>query len=374
MKIKAAVVKQMGVAPPYSISRPVSVEEVELDPPGVGEVLIRIVAAGICHTDISAINGDRPRPVPLVLGHEAAAVVEELGPGVHDLKKGDHVVLVSVPSCGHCLPCRQGTPLLCEPATRANVAGTLLSGERRLRRGDTTLNHHLGCSAFAEYATVSRHTLTKIDPELPLQEAALFGCAVLTGVGAVLNTARVTAGSSVAVVGLGGVGLCSLLGAVVAGARQIVAVDLSDERLRLSQQLGATDVFNAADADCVERVREATSGGVEFAFELAGSVKAMEVAYNSTRRGGMTVTAGLPAPGEMLPVRQAHLVSDERTLKGCYIGSAVPARDIPRYIALYRRGRLPVDRLITGRVKLADINAALECLHQGKAIRQVMVF
>ena len=374
MKIKAAVLNRMGASAPYAVSRPVSVEEVDLDPPGPGEVLIQIGAAGICHSDISAITGDRPRPVPLVLGHEAAGIVEELGPGVNDLNRGDHVVLVSVPSCGHCLPCRQGTPLLCEPGTRANAAGTLLSGERRLRRDGTFLNHHLGCSAFAEYATVSRHTLTRIDPELPLQEAALFGCAVLTGVGAVLNTARITAGASVAVVGLGGVGLCSLLAAVAAGARQVVAVDLSAEKLRLSQLLGATDVFNAADGDCVEQVRAATSGGVEFAFELAGSVKAMEVAYGITRRGGMTVTAGLPSPGEMLPVRQAHLVSEERTVKGSYIGSCVPARDIPRYIALYRRGKLPVDRLITGKVNLANINEALDCLSQGKAIRQVVLF
>ena len=224
------------------------------------------------------------------------------------------------------------------------------------------------------YATVSRRTLTKVDPELPLREAALFGCAVLTGVGAVFNTARVTAGASVAVVGLGGVGLCSLLAAVTAGARQIVAIDLSRDKLRLGQELGATDTFDAADDDCVGQIRAATDGGVEFAFELAGSVRAMELAYGITRRGGMTVTAGLPSPAEMLPVRQAHLVSEERTVKGSYIGSCVPARDIPRYVALYRRGRLPVDRLITGEVKLADINTALDRLNEGRAIRQILVF
>jgi alcohol dehydrogenase len=374
MKIKAAVLNRVGVNAPYSISQPVSIEEVDLDSPGRGEVLIRIAAAGVCHSDISAINGDRPRPVPLVLGHEAAGIVEELGPGVDDLKRGDHVVLVSVPSCGHCLPCRQGAPLLCEPGTASNGAGTLLSGERRLRHNGSFLNHHLGCSAFAEYSTVSRHTLTRVDPDLPLGEAALFGCAVLTGAGAVLNTARIGAGASVAVVGLGGVGLCSLLAAVMAGARQIVAVDLSPDKLRLARELGATDAFNAAETNCVEQVRTASDGGVEFAFEMAGSVPAMETAFGITRRGGTTVTAGLPRPGQMLGLPQARLVSEERTVKGSYIGSSVPLRDIPRYMSLYRQGRFPIDRLITGRLKLADINHALDCLNQGGAIRQVIVF
>ncbi|HWN30386.1 MAG TPA: alcohol dehydrogenase catalytic domain-containing protein, partial [Burkholderiales bacterium] len=219
MKIKAAVLNQLGVKPPYAVTRPLLVEEVELDPPGPGEVLVKIAAAGLCHSDLSAINGDRPRPTPLVLGHEAAGIVEELGAGVDDLKKGDHVVMVFMPSCGHCLPCAEGRPALCEPGGAANVAGTLLSGARRLKRGATLLNHHMGVSAFAQYATVSRRSLIKLETDLPLDVAALFGCAVLTGVGAVLNTARVTPGSTVAVIGLGGVGLASVLGAILAGAR-----------------------------------------------------------------------------------------------------------------------------------------------------------
>jgi alcohol dehydrogenase len=374
MKIKAAVLNAMGMQPPYADSKPLSIDNVELDPPGHGEVLVKIAAAGLCHSDLSVINGDRPRPTPMVLGHEAAGIVEELGPGVEDLKKGDHVVLIFVPSCGHCLPCAEGRPALCEPGAAANTAGTLLSGARRLHRDGSALHHHLGCSAFAEYATVSRHSLIKIDPELPLEEAALFGCAVLTGVGAVLNTARVTPGSTVAVVGLGGVGLSSVLGAVLAGARQVVAVDLFADKLELAKKLGATNVFNASSPDCVEQVRAASNGGVEFAFELAGSVKAMELAYKITRRGGTTVTAGLPPAADTIPIPQVNLVAEERTVKGSYIGTCVPMRDLPRYVSLYRQGRLPVDRLMSGRLKLPDINVAFDRLREGRAVRQVVVF
>jgi alcohol dehydrogenase len=374
MKIRAAVLNKMGASAPFAASRPLSIESLELDAPGHGEVLVRIGAAGLCHSDLSVINGDRPRPLPMALGHEAAGVVEDVGVGVDDLKRGDHVVMVFVPSCGHCLPCAEGRPALCEPGAAANTAGTLLSGARRLRRNGETVNHHLGCSGFADFATVSRRSLVKIDPELPFKEAALFGCAVLTGVGAVLNTAKVTAGSRVAVVGLGGVGLASLLGASLAGASDIVAVDLADDKLALARELGATDTVNARDPDAVEQVKELTKGGVEFAFEMAGSVRAMELAYKITRRGGTTVTAGLPPPTHTIPIPQVNLVGEERTIKGSYIGTCVPVRDLPRYVALYRRGRLPVDRLMTGMLPLDEINHGFDLLHEGKAVRQVITF
>jgi alcohol dehydrogenase len=228
-------------------------------------------------------------------------------------------------------------------------------------------------SGFAEYATVSRRSLVRIDKELPLEEAALFGCAVLTGVGAVANTARIPVGSSVAVIGLGGVGLCSLLGAIAAGAREVVAIDLADDKLAFARQLGATATFNARDPDCADQVRSATRGGVEFAFELAGSTRALELAYRITRRGGTTVTAGLPPPTATMPLAPVSLVAEERSLKGSYIGTAVPSRDIPRYIELYKRGRLPVDRLMSGTLRLDEINEGFDRLHQGKAIRQVLV-
>ena len=215
MKIRSAVLEAMGAEAPYANSRPLKIREVELKPPGPGEILVRIAAAGLCHSDLSVINGDRPRPMPMALGHEAAGVVEEVGPLVDDLAKGDHVVLVFMPSCGSCLPCAEGRPALCEKGVVSNTAGTLLSGERRIFTSDgEPVNHHMGCSAFSERAVVSRRSAVKVPKDLPLDEAALFGCAVLTGVGAVINTAQVKAGTTVAVVGLGGVGLASLLGAV----------------------------------------------------------------------------------------------------------------------------------------------------------------
>ena len=375
MKIRAAVLNAMGAKRPYAQTKPLTIEEIELEPPGQGEVLIKMGAAGLCHSDLSVINGDRPRPTPMALGHEAAGVVEELGPGVEDLKKGDHVVLVFVPSCGHCAPCAEGRPALCEPGAAANTQGTLLSGARRLFRSDgKPVYHHMGCSAFAEYAVVSRRSVVKIDSELPLDEAALFGCAVLTGVGAVVNTAQVRAGSSVAVVGLGGVGLASILGAVASGARAIVAVDLSDEKLALAKELGATHAFNAADTDLVEKVKQATKGGVDYSVEMAGSVRAFETAYRITRRGGTTITAGLPPPTATWAMPSTNLVAEERTIKGSYIGTCVPSRDLPRYIELYRLGKLPVNRLMTGRLKLEDINRGFDLLHEGKAVRQVVTF
>lgn len=374
MKIKAAVLQEMGVATPYADTRPLRIEELELAPPGRDEVLIKIAAAGLCHSDLSVINGDRPRPMPMALGHEASGVVEELGEGVTDLQVGDHVVVVFVPSCGHCAPCAEGRPALCEPGAAANGAGLLLSGARRLTRGGVALNHHLGCSVFAEYATVSRRSVVRIDREVPLDEAALFGCAVLTGVGAVVNTAQVRAGASVAVIGLGGVGLAALLGAHAAGARQIIAIDLADDKLEQAHALGATHTVNAGEDDAVEQIRALAGGGVEFAFEFAGSIRALDLAYRITRRGGMTVTAGLPPSTALWPLPAVSLVAEERTLKGSYIGTCVPSRDIPRYVDLYTQGRLPVNKLLTGRLKLEEINRGFDLLHEGKAIRQVVVF
>ncbi len=373
MKVRAAVLQEIGRPRPYAESRPLAIEELELAPPGAGEVLVRGRAAGLCHSDLSVINGDRPRPVPMALGHEAAGEVVETGPGVADLAPGDRVVMVFVPSCGRCLPCMEGRPALCEPGAAANNAGTLISGARRLHGGAGDVHHHLGVSAFAEYAVCARQSLVKVDPDLAFEEAALFGCAVLTGVGAVVNTARVTPGSTVAVVGLGGVGLNALIGAVLAGAERVVAVDLVAAKLDLARELGATDAFDAGEADCAEAVRTATGGGVDHAFEMAGSVTAMDLAYRITRRGGTTVTAGLPHPDKRFALQQVNLVAEERTLKGSYIGSCVPIRDLPRYIRLYRRGRLPVDRLMGERLALDEINAGFDRLAEGQAVRQIVL-
>jgi alcohol dehydrogenase len=372
--MKAAVFSKRDVGRPYGLTKPLEIRDVELNPPGNGEVLIQIKAAGLCHSDLSTINGDRQRPIPMVLGHEASGIVQALGEGVTDLSIGDHVVLVFVPSCGHCLPCMEGRPALCEPGAAANTEGTLLSGARRLSDGGNVLHHHLGVSAFAEFAVVSRRSLVKIDKDLAFDDAALFGCAVLTGVGAVINTARIQAGVKVAVLGLGGVGLNALLGAVAAGAAEVIAVDLSDEKLAFARSLGATATVCARDKTAVEQVRDITKGGVDFAFEMAGSVQALESAYRMTRRGGTTVSAGLPNPAQRWELQAVSMVAEERTIKGSYIGSAVPARDIPRYIDLYKKGRLPVDRLKGVPLSLNDINEGFEKLAAGTSMREIIVF
>lgn len=373
MRTRAAVLREMGLPRPYAESRPLAIEELELDPPGPGELLVEVRAAGLCHSDLSVINGDRPRPTPMALGHEAAGVVAETGAGVDDLAPGDHVVMVFVPSCGHCQTCAAGRPALCEPGNAANIAGEMLAGGRRLWLDGMPVNHHLGVSAFAEHAVVSRRSVVRVDPGLPLEQAALFGCAVQTGVGAVVNTARVPPGASVAVVGLGGVGLNAVMAARLAGAGRVVALDLLDAKLALAGELGAGDTLRAGDDGVADSVRELTGGGVDFAFETAGSVAALELAYEVTRRGGTTVSVGLAHPDERLSIQQARLVTEERTLKGSYVGSCVPVRDVPRFIDLFRGGRLPVDRLLDERVGLDDLNAAFDRLAEGRAVRQVLV-
>ncbi len=375
MKIRAAVLNQMHIPQPYAKTKPISIETIELDPPGPGEVLVKMAAAGLCHSDLSVINGDRPRVMPMVLGHEASGIVEELGSGVVGLERGDHVALVFAPNCGHCLPCREGRPALCEPGFAAGAAGTLLGGHRRLHRTDKSLlNHQAGVSCFAEYAVLARGSLVKLDPELPLDIAALFGCAVLTGVGAAINCAQMKLGSSAAIVGLGGVGLSALLGALAAGARQIVAIDKLDSKLEFARALGATHTFRADDPELVAKVKTATNNGVDVAIEAASAVAALETAYKITRPGGTTVTVSLPPPSAMFNVPAVNLVVEERTLKGSFLGSAVPQRDLPRYIALYFAGRLPVDKLVTHRIKLDEINLGFDRLANGEAIRQVIVF
>jgi alcohol dehydrogenase len=375
MQIRAAILDRMETPRPYAQTRPIAVETVSLTGPGVNEVLVRITGAGLCHSDLSIVNGDRPRPMPMALGHEAAGVVEEVGPGVSDLRQGDAVALVFVPSCGHCLPCLEGRPALCEPGAVANTAGTMVGGHRHLARSDgSPLNHQVGVSCFADYAVCNRGSLVKIDPELPPDVGAVFGCAVLTGVGAVINSAQVRLGQSVAVIGLGGVGLSAVLGALAAGARDVIAIDSLPAKLEFAQALGATRVFRADDPDLVAQVKAATGGGVEVAIEAASSVAALDAAYKITRRGGTTVTCSLPHPGHTFNLPAVNLVAEERTLKGSYLGSAVPARDIPRFIKLFQAGRLPVDKLITHRLTLDQINEGFDRLASGEAVRQVILF
>jgi Zn-dependent alcohol dehydrogenase len=254
-------------------------------------------------------------------------------------------VLVFVPSCGHCMPCAEGRPALCEPGADANAKGVLLSGARRLHHNHQDVHHHVGVSAFADHAVVSRRSCVKIDSDIDPAEAALFGCAVLTGVGALAS-----------------------------GAREVIAIDLHDSKLEIARSLGATATVNARDPDAVEKVKALTRGGVDYAFEMAGSVQAMEAAYRMTRRGGTTVTAGLPPPGNTWALQQVSLVAEERTVKGSYIGSCVPSRDIPRYIGLYRAGKLPINKLMGERMPLADINRGFDRLEAGESLRDLIIF
>ena len=373
MKIKAAVLFQMGLPRPYHQSNPLHIEELELEGPGAGEVLVKIHAAGLCHSDLSTIDGNRPRPVPMVLGHEAAGEVVELGAGIHDLAAGDHIVFSFMPMCGHCMPCMTARPALCERGIAANNRGVLLGDHVRLYdRQRNPIHHHLGVSGYAEYAVASRKSVIKIDPSLPFEIAALFGCAVMTGVGAVINTAQLRLGQTVLITGLGGVGFAALIGALAGGAGKIIAADINPEKLAIAREMGADEVIDPSDEHALEQIRDITGGGVDTGFEFAGVVQALEFTYNATARGGKTVTAGLPHPSRVMQLSPAKLVAEERTLQGSYIGSCIPARDIPAYIALYQAGRLPVDKLMTHRLSLHEVNEGFERLAKGDAIRQII--
>jgi alcohol dehydrogenase len=371
MKMRAAVLRAAGLRPPFSDSRPFEVTDVELSGPGPGEVLVRIAAAGICHSDLSAVTGDRPRRLPAVAGHEAAGVVEETGAGVTAVAPGDHVVMVFVASCGACAVCQGGRPNLCESSWQARAEGTLQTGTRRLSRAGEPLHHWSGISAFAEYAVVTPQSLVRVGNDVPLDVAAIFGCAVVTGVGAVINTAKLTPGSSAAVVGLGGVGLSAMLGALASGAGRVAAVDISPGKLELARTLGATHIYNATAPDAADQIRD-EFGTADYVFEMSGAAPAARLAYQITGRGGTMVTAGLPAPGQQLEIPLADLVAAERTVKGSYMGSASPRRDIPRYLDLLRAGRLPIGRLRSATLPLDEVNEAFDRMVTGRSVRDVL--
>ena len=373
MKIKAAVLDEMGRPSPYARSHPLSYRDVELEGPGPGELLVRIDAAGLCHSDLSVVNGDRPRPLPMVLGHEATGIVEAIGDtGDERFSMGDRVVLVFLPSCGECAQCATGETYLCAAGAAANGHGELLRGGTRLHdQAGGKLLHHLGVSAFATHVVVDRRSAVKIDPQVPPNIAALFGCAVLTGVGAVMNSAKVRPGESVVIYGLGGVGLAALLGAVASGANPIYAVDPFEQKRDLALELGAFAAFAPDRAG--EEIKQGLPSGVDVVIETVGKAAVLSTAYGVGRRGARVVTVGLPNPADMLSIPAVSLVADAKTLIGSYMGSSVPARDIPRYIALWRAGKLPVEKLLTSVSPMQDVNDLLDALAEGRAVRQVMV-
>jgi S-(hydroxymethyl)glutathione dehydrogenase/alcohol dehydrogenase len=352
-----------------------SVEPIELLAPRAGEVRVRIAASGVCRSDLHVAEGRSPvARLPMVLGHEGAGVVEEVGPGVRSLAPGDPVVIALYGPCGECGDCRSGNIAGCWSPTRTNnMYGLMPDGTTRLRSGGVQVHPMVGAGSLAEQAVVRESQLVKIDREIPLELICLAGCGVTTGIGAVLNTARVEPGARVAVIGCGGVGLNVIQGARIAGATRILAVDVSREKLDLARDLGATDgVLAGADADVPARVKQLVPGGVDYAFEVIGSATAVRQAFDCTHAAGTAVMVGSPPPGEDISVDGRALFAGRRLL-GCVGGGNVPQRDIPRIAELYRRGALRLEPLVTRTLPLADVNAAFDALRRGDGARTVIV-
>jgi S-(hydroxymethyl)glutathione dehydrogenase/alcohol dehydrogenase len=354
-------------------NKPVAVEEISLDAPGRGEVMVRLAACGVCHSDLSAVTGTIALPLPLVLGHEGAGVVEAVGEGVSELAPGDPVVFSFIYMCGKCRFCVSGRPVLCVEQGRALT--TPLAGTPRVHdSAGKPLNIFSGCGAMAEYATVSAENLIKIDPKIPMECAALVGCGVTTGVGAVFNTAKVRPGSSVAVFGCGGVGLSAIQGARIAGAERIVAVDTLQAKLDLARQFGATDTLLAKSGeDLVKPLKKLTGGGPDYAFECVGSGELSSVAYRAIGRGGIAVVVGVAKPADSTSIRSMTTVFEEKTLTGSYFGSCVPRVDFPRMLALYLKGELKLKELITRRYRIDEAPQAFADLQSGRNARGVIV-
>jgi NDMA-dependent alcohol dehydrogenase len=354
------------------LNKPISVESIAVDAPKRGEVTVKLAACGVCHSDLSAINGTIALPLPLVLGHEGAGVVEAVGEGVREFSAGDHVVFSFVYMCGKCRFCVAGRPVLCLEQGKALT--TPLEGTPRTHdAGGAPLNIFSGCGAMAEYATVSAENVIKIDPKVPLDCAALVGCGVTTGVGAVFNTAKVEPGASVAVFGCGGVGLSVIQGAAIAGAGRIIAIDTLEPKLAMARKFGATDTILFKD-DPVKELKKLTGGGPDYAFECVGSGELAATAYRAIRRGGLAVVVGVAKPSESTSVRTMTLPFEEKTLTGSYFGSCVPRVDFPRMLSLYLAGRLKLEELITRRYSIAEAPQAFADLQAGKNARGVIVF
>jgi alcohol dehydrogenase len=367
MKIVGAVLEEPGRPRPYAQSKPLSIVELELEEPGPGEVLVRIEAAGLYNSDLSVVDGIRPRPMPMLLGHEAAGRVVRVGDGVDDLTAGQRVVMSFLPRCGDCANCDTDGRLPCTPGSASNTGGELLTGGRRLRMAGRAVHHHLGVSAFADHAVIDRRSLVPVGDDVPPEVAAVLGCAVLTGGGAVINAGKPTAGDTVIVVGLGGVGMAALITAVSLGHGKVIGIDAVAGKREQALELGASEVYAPT---------EALAAGIRAAvvIEAAGNSRAFETAIAVTDVGGTTVTVGLPAPTDTSTVAPLLLTAEARVIIGSYLGSAVPSRDIPMFAQLWREGRLPVESLISSTVDLGDINSALDCLADGRAVRQIILF
>lgn len=359
--MKAAVFREVNV--------PMEVEDIAVSKPGPREVLIRTAAAGVCHSDMHFFNGTYPGQLPMVLGHESAGIVEQVGSDVHYVKPGDHVITCLSVFCGHCEYCLTGHMSLCqEPETRRAEGD-----EPRISHAGAAVQQFANLGSFAEQMLVHEHAVAKIREDMPLDRAALIGCGVTTGVGAVIHTAKVEPGSTVAVIGCGGVGLSCVNGAAIAGASRIIAVDMVPSKLELARKFGATDVVNGKETDAIEAVKEISGGGVHYAFEAIGLKVTAEQAFGMLRNGGSAVVIGMIPPGDMVSLHGPELLF-EKSIQGSFMGSNRFRVDMPRYVDLYLQGKLHLDDLVSSRIALGDVNDALSALETGEIARNVIMF
>jgi len=355
----------------YEAKKPLVVEEIEIEEPRQNEVLVKVAAAGVCHSDLHFIEGLWPFPLPAVMGHEGAGVVERVGEGVTSVKPGDHVILSWVPSCGICRECVTGKPYLCSGGFPPHA---MKDGTSRLKKGDRQLFHFTAVSSFAQYLVTHEAAMVKIRDDAPLDKVALIGCGVMTGVGAVINTAKVEVGSSVAVFGCGGVGLNVVQGADLAAAATIIAVDTLDNKLDMAKQFGATHLVNASKENPVTKIQEISGGGVDYAFEVIGNPDVITQAFESVRAGGVAVVVGMPPVGSQVTLSAARIFLSAKTLKGCNYGSTRFRVDMPMLVDLYMAGRLKLDELITRTYPLEGINDAFEAMKKGEVARSIIKF
>ncbi|MBI5968930.1 MAG: Zn-dependent alcohol dehydrogenase [Deltaproteobacteria bacterium] len=367
MKAKAAIL--------FTVGQKLDIREVEVEPPRSGEVMIRMAAAGICHSDLHVMTGHLVAQLPAILGHEGSGIVAEVGPGVTNVKPGDQVIRLWRLSCGICEYCSNGRPALCAEGLQIRMTGRLLDGTTRFKLDGMEIKHFAGVSSFSEYSVIPAKAVVKIPDDFPLDKATLLGCGVITGVGAVFNAARVKPGSSVAVFGSGGVGINVIQGAAIAGAEKIIAVDLLPNKLQFAKQFGATHTINAKEMNPVEVIRSLTGGrGVDYAFEVIGLPATIRQAYDCLCRRGIAVVVGVTPMTTEVSVPIMTLVFEERALTGSIYGSSRPQIDIPMLINLYRAGKLKLDELLTGRYPLSQINEAYEALERGEGLRSIATF
>lgn len=359
----------MRAAMMYEIGKPLVIEDVTISNPGPREVLVKTEAVGVCHSDLHILDGSYPHPLPVVLGHESAGVVEKVGDNVSYVKPGDHVITCLSVFCGHCEHCITGHMSLCENPDLLRSTDQ----EPRLQKDAKLVNQFVNLSSYAEMMLVHEHAVVKIKNDMPFVQAALIGCGVTTGVGAVHNSARIEVGSMVAVIGLGGVGLSSVNGAAISGASRIIAIDTINSKLELAKEFGATDIINATDTDPVKAVRELTGGGVHYSFEAIGLKKTAEQAFKMVRPGGTATIIGMIPVGTMIELHGPELLR-EKKLQGSNMGSNRFRVDMPRYVDFYMQGRLNLDKMVSKTIKLEQINQAFEELRTGNIARSVITF